>query len=85
MSRLRFRNITIPAAAEDAQIPVPSRQIPLTIIEDGFLSRDNLRKARKDDLWLHRLLKERGADVEGTFLLTLEGGKVHWVAKEKRS
>lgn len=75
----------LPASAEAAGIPVEAQHIPLTIIEDGFLSRDNLRKARKDDIWLYRVLKDHGSDVEGTFLLTLDAGeRIHWVGKEKQ-
>ena len=45
-----------PAAAREAGIPVAKQNIPLTIIEDGFFSRDNLKKIirkRKEELFRH--------------------------------
>ena len=47
----------LPASAEAAGIPVAAQQIPLTIIEDGFFSRENLKKAGKNVT-----VKEEGDD-----------------------
>ena len=58
----------------------------LEIIEDGFLNRENLQKAGKDDLWLRSALETRHTDTAGTFLLTVEkGGKVNWIGKEEKT
>jgi uncharacterized membrane protein YcaP (DUF421 family) len=74
-----------PATAGDAGIRVQKQYVPMTIIEDGFLSWDNLQKAGKNEKWLNTELKKHRADVPGTFLLTLDGaGHVHWVGKEKK-
>ena len=75
-----------PAAAKDAGIQVEKRYIPVTIIEDGFLSRENLKKAGKNEAWLRSVLAEHGAVREDTFLLTVDGGGgVNWVGKEGAS
>ena len=71
-----------PAAAREAGIPVSKQNIPLTIIEDGFLSRDNLKKSGKDEKWLNALLKKKKSDIHDTFLLTVDAsGQVNWIGK----
>ena len=63
----------MPASAKDAGIPASSQFIPLTIISDGYLSKENLQKAGKDMNWVERVLKEKKATVETTWLLTVDG------------
>ena len=63
-----------PASAKDAGIQARHQFLPFTIISDGELLRDNLRKARKDEAWLRRVLEEQGATQEETWLLTVDGG-----------
>ncbi len=62
-----------PANAKDAGIQVRRQFIPLTIISDGYLSRENLQKAGKDTAWVERVLKERNAALKSTWLLTVDG------------
>ena len=72
-----------PATARDAGIQTGKQYIPLTIIEDGFLSTENLQQAGKNDRWLQRMLEEKGTDVSSTFLLTVDGADhINWVRKE---
>ena len=73
----------LPATAKDAGIRASKQYVPLTIIEDGFLSRDNLRKAGKDHRWLEKVLREHQTTRQETFLLTIDGaGHINWVSKE---
>ena len=73
-----------PASAKEAGIQAKPQYLPVTIIEDGYLSRENLQKAGKDDRWLCSTLEARHTDTAGTFLLTVEkGGKINWVGKEE--
>ena len=75
-----------PASAKEAGIRAKPQYLPVTIIEDGCLSRENLRKAGKDDRWLRSVLESHRSDRSGTFLLTVDkGGKVNWVGKEEQS
>lgn len=75
-----------PASAKDAGIRVKPQALPITIIEDGFLSKENLHKAKKDQAWLKTTLEAHSAGVKDTLLLTLEtGGKVLWLGKEKKA
>ena len=72
-----------PATAKDAGIHPKKQYLPVTIIEDGFFSGDNLKKAGKDEAWLRRVLEEQGAEVRDTLLLTVDAGdKVLWIGKE---
>ena len=73
-----------PAAAKEAGIKVKKQYLPVTIIEDGFFSEENLQKAGKDARWLQSVLQQREATVTGTFLLSVDGGgKVVWIGKER--
>ena len=75
-----------PAAAREAGIPVGQQNIPLTIIEDGFFSRDNLNKSGKDKKWLDSLLKKKKSNIRDTFLLTVDAsGQVNWIGKGQKS
>ena len=75
-----------PATAKAAGIRMKKQFIPLTIIEDGFLSTDNLQKAGKDEKWLNRILEEKGTEVAATFLLTVDGSdRINWIGKEHTS
>ena len=76
----------MPATAKDAGIRAKQQYLPVTIIEDGYLSRENLQKAGKDDRWLRSVLESHRTDRSGTFLLTVEkGDKVNWVGKEEQA
>ena len=73
-----------PASAEDAGIRVPEQYLPVTIIEDGCLSRENLRKAGKDLPWLDKTLKKHKAAAPEVLLLTVDSGNnVLLIRKEK--
>ena len=63
----------MPPSAKDAGIQAERQFIPLTIISDGYLSRENLQKAGKDMRWVERVLKENKATVKSTWLLTVDG------------
>ena len=71
-----------PASAKDAGIQVKKQYLPVTIIEDGYLSKENLKWAGKDENWLQRVLKEKNARQEDTLLLTVDAGdQVLWLGK----
>lgn len=72
-----------PASARDAGVKASRQYLPVTIIEDGYLSRENLKSAGKDDNWLSRVLKEHNTVVADTFLLTVdEADQIVYVGKE---
>ena len=72
-----------PAPAGAAGIRVRDQLLPITVIEDGYFSKENLIKAHRDKKWLQSVLEEHRADIASTFLLTVdEKGHVIWVGKE---
>ena len=72
-----------PASAKEAGIPVKKQFIPLTIVSDGQVLKDNLRLAGKDEKWLQTVLQERKATVKTTWLLTVDGAdKILFYKKE---
>jgi len=75
-----------PASAEEAGIQVREQLLPITIIEDGFFSGENLRKAGKNERWLQKILAKQGAGIRDTLLLTVDSSdKVIWIGKEQES
>ncbi len=74
-----------PLTARDAGVEAKKQFLPITIIEDGHLFRDNLHLSGKDDSWLSRILQEQGAVVSNTWLLTVDrSDHITFVSKEER-
>ena len=72
-----------PATAKDAGIIAKRRYLPVTVVGDGYLYRENLALAGKDEAWLNKILKEKDADLASTWLLTVDGSdRVYFVKKE---
>lgn len=61
-----------PASAKDAGVEVSRQFMPYTIIEDGFLFKDNLALVGKDESWVRRILQEHNASTDSTWLLTVD-------------
>ena len=75
-----------PASAKDAGIEAPPQYLPITIIEDGHLFRENLNLSGKDDSWLAHILQQHDARVSSTWLLTVDkADQVNFVAKEAQT
>ena len=72
-----------PASAKDAGVQATGQHLPVTVVEDGYLSRENLERAKKDKVWLEKELSQHNCGVKETFLLTVdESGQVVWLGKE---
>ncbi len=72
-----------PASAKEAGIHPKERYLPITIIEDGYLFRDNLALAGRDENWVRQTLGEYRAGISSTWLLTVDkSGQVIWQGKE---
>ena len=75
----------VPAGAGETGIWVQPHALPVTIIEDGYLSSENLQKAGKDEAWLQNILRQRETNIRDTFLLTVDSrDRVVWLPKEWR-
>lgn len=61
-----------PASAKEAGIHPKKQHLPFTIIGDGYLYRENLTAAGKDDRWVQKVLKEHKATLQNTWLLTVD-------------
>jgi uncharacterized membrane protein YcaP (DUF421 family) len=74
-----------PATAKDAGIPTKKQSLPVTIIDDGRLLRKNLPIAKKDEEWVHKVLRSHNTTQEETFLLTVDHlDHILWLPKEGR-
>ena len=72
-----------PATAKEAKIPTEKQHLPITIIEDGCLLKDNLARAGKSDIWVQKVLKNHNAQLQDTLLLTVDDTQqVVWLGKE---
>lgn len=73
-----------PPSAKDAGVKVKDAALPITIVTDGKLSRENLRRAGKDERWLRETLAKQKADLNSTLFLTVDStGKTFWLGKEE--
>lgn len=61
-----------PASAKDAGIQAKEQNLPITIIEDGYFSPQNLKISGKSEEWLEKTLKKYGATKAETLLLTVD-------------
>ena len=62
-----------PATAKEAGIQAKKQNIPLTVISDGVVLTENLKKAGKDAKWLDKILQQKDATRADTWLLTVDG------------
>ena len=62
-----------PASAREAGIETRPQHLPVTVVSDGKLQQENLKVAGKDRAWVEKVLKQRGATIRDTLLLTVDG------------
>ena len=74
----------LPASAKDAKIKASKQSLPVTVVSDGRLLKENLQVAKKDGAWLRRVLQEHKTTLENTYLLTVdESGRVCYIPREE--
>ena len=61
-----------PASAAEAGIQVNAQQLPITIVADGRLMKENRDILGKDRAWVQKVLQERNATIDSTWLLTAD-------------
>ncbi len=72
-----------PASAKDAGVEASRQFLPYTIIEDGYLFRENLALVGKDEKWVSQVLAEHRASLANTWLLTIDSSDhITFVPKE---
>ena len=73
-----------PATAGEAGIKAEKQYQPITIVEDGYLSKENLKKAGKDRIWLEKTLQEHQIPQEAVLMLMVDcAGHVALLRKEQ--
>ena len=73
-----------PATAKEAGIQAEAQYLPISIVEDGYVSRENLQKAKKDSAWLTDILQKNHSELRDTLLLTVDSaGHVVHLRKEQ--
>lgn len=73
-----------PASARDAGQKVRETELPITLISDGRLLRDNLSLAGKDEAWLQDALKKRHTAQTDVLLLTVDAaGQIYFVLRQE--
>ena len=72
-----------PASAREAGVQTKKQYFPITVVSDGKLLRENLKIAKKDTRWVQRVLKEQQAQLQDTWLLTVDGADhIYFCRKE---
>ena len=75
-----------PATAQESGLCPKQNFLPVTIVEDGRLLSENLQRAGKDGPWVRGVLRDRGAALEDTLLLTVDAcDHVVFLRKEEPS
>lgn len=73
-----------PATARDAGQKVSETELPVTLISDGRLLRDNLPLTERTEVWLKEQLAFRGCRAEDVLLMTVDAaGQIIFIKKEK--
>ncbi len=73
-----------PATAQEAGITANEELLPITIITDGRIMDDNLKKAGKNRKWLEKTLAQNRLNIKQTLLLTVDANnKVYFTKKEE--
>lgn len=71
-----------PASARDAGIRASETELPVTLVSDGNLMRENLAVAKRDEKWVEKELQKRNCSLSQALLLTVDRtGKVYFVKK----
>lgn len=73
-----------PATAWEAGIQPQTQHLPVTIIADGHLFKENLTLIGKDTAWVAQVLQAHNTDLQHTWLLTADdSGKLQFLKKEE--
>ena len=75
-----------PATAGEAGIKAQKQYLPVTLVSDGRLLRNNLEVAGKTEAWVENWLKKKKATVKTTWLMTVDpDDQVIWYRKEEEA
>ena len=69
--------------AKDAGITPETQYLPFSVVEDGRICHDNLKKAGKDPTWLYRQLQKENISLKEVFYMTVDEDNTVTVYKKK--
>lgn len=73
-----------PPTVEESGISPQKQSLPVTLIEEGQLLRQNLQISGKNEAWVNKMLRRHGISLKDAYLLTVDGkGNVVCIPKEK--
>lgn len=73
-----------PLTPQDMNIKPQEWTLPITIISDGKILKENLRISGRNQGWLSKVLKEHGCSVPQVYLLTVEpSGRIYLAIKSE--
>ena len=71
-----------PATAKDAGIHPKKQHLPVTVVGDGYLYRENFAAAGINDAWVRNFLERNDVELADIYLLTLDAaGKTVFLRK----
>ncbi len=74
-----------PANATEAGIQTKGQHLPITVIADGHLFKENLAHLEKDTGWVNAVLQDHNTDLAHTWLFTAdEQGHIVFLKKEEQ-
>ena len=72
-----------PANASEAGVQTQGQHLPITIVADGHLYRENLPLIRKNVAWVEEILQDHHVELSQTWLLTAdETDRIFFLKKE---
>ena len=75
-----------PASAKDAGIKASETELPVTLISDGNLMRENMEIAKRDEAWVEKELQKRSCPLSQVLLMTVDRtGRIYFVKKSEKS
>lgn len=75
-----------PITAKDLSMEGQPQELPVTLVSNGHLLRNNLPVAGRTKKWVENKLRQHGCTIETTFLFSVEpGGKTYFAAKKEDS
>jgi len=76
---------TCPLSAKDAGIALPKQELPVTIVADGKLFRDDLQRSGRDMAWLWDYLEKEKVEMKDILLLSVTSGETAVLLRKERS
>ena len=72
-----------PATAREAGVQTRKQSLPITIVSDGRLLKENLKLVQRTEGWVEKTLRRKNATVASTWLLTVDtDGNIIYYGKD---